>query len=126
MTQIQPHGSIIDNVNFGEPTGNRPVTIQGVYLTGNKKSQKYDFSYLYDNQGIGNIQTIFIDNYLNDSDLIYENLDNGQIIVCKKNTQGYYPLLASKKLKFNLKSNTDLNLKINFYLTNFIISHGAW
>lgn len=124
--QVEPRAGIADNVNFGEPDNYRPVAIQNVYEAGSKKKQIYDYSYLADTQGIKNFQSIFIDNYENDKDVIFQNLFNDQKIVCKAGKQGYFPLLIGSKLKFNIFSETEKNIKINFYLMNYIISQGTW
>lgn len=126
MSTIEPKSAIIESINFGEPTNNNPLSVENFYMAGDKKTDRYDYSYLSDTQGINKLQTIFIDNYENDKDLIFTNLNNGQKIVCKANKQGYFPLLATNKLKFSIYSETELNIKINFYLVNFIIAQGAW
>lgn len=126
MLRVEPKGALIETVNFGEPSNNSPMSAENFYMAGEQKVEKYDYSQLSTDQGIKNFQTIFIDNYENDSDLIFINLINGQKIVCKANKQGYFPLLINDKLKFSIYSKTNLKLRINFYLVNFSISQGTW
>lgn len=86
----------------------------------------FDLSHLSTVEGIKNIQTVFIDNYGNDGELIIEINETRQRIVCKPNKQGYFPILGFSRLKGTIMHNSTEQKKIPIYFLNFIVAQGAW
>lgn len=122
----QPNEYTIRVLNHGEPTLNKPQSASVYFDSEPNIKNSFDLGNLADTQDFDQIQTIFIDNYGNDGDVIITIDDTQQRIVCKKNLQGYFPLLAYKRLKFSVMHTGTGKKNIPIFLLNFIVSQGAW
>ena len=126
MNQAQPNQYTMNIVNHGEPTDNQPQSAR-IYFEGNPDERvNFDLSHLADTQNFKLIQTVFIDNYGNDGDLIIEIPDTQQRIICKANKQGYFPVLSYTRLKVSVKQVGTKKMAIPIYFMNFIIAQGSW
>lgn len=126
LNQSQPHEFTVNVLNHGEPTGNKPQSAKIYFDAEPNQKINVDLSYLADTQDFKLIQTVFIDNYNNDGDLILEIPETGQRIVCKAKRQGYFPILAYNRLKLIIRHTGNKKLSVPIYLLNFIVSQGSW
>lgn len=126
MNQSQPNEFIVSVVSHGEPTGNQPRSAKINFDSEPNLKKDFDLSLLSDTQDFNMIQTVFIDNADNDGEVIILIHDTQQKIVAKPKTQGYYPILAFKRLKFSVKHTGTKKVSVPIYMLNFIISQGAW
>lgn len=120
----QPINGIISPVNHNPNTVGNSQSLNQTYTGSNK--QLIDLTNLADTQGFNYIQTVFIDNYDNEFDFIVEVLSTGQKIVCKAGKQGYFPIIADSKARFNIYSKGAATKPVTINFLNFIISQGTW
>ena len=73
---------------------------------------------------IAGVQTLYIDNMGATGDIIIFIRDTSQRIIAKKDTQGYYPVLATNLMKFEVTATAVQNTSIQFI--NFPIALGVW
>ena len=73
---------------------------------------------------ISGIQTIFVDLMNHLGDVYIYMPDTGQRICAKAQTQGYYPILSTNLMKFEISSDTNGKFPIQFI--NFPIASGVW
>lgn len=123
---IQPNQFTTSVVNHGEPSGFVPRSAKIYFDSEPNNRVNFDLSLLADTQNFDKIQTVFIDNYDNDGDLILELPDTQQKIIAKKGTQGYYPLLCFERVKVSIKHTGTKKINVPIYFLNFIVSQGAW
>ncbi|WP_458339606.1 DUF1859 domain-containing protein, partial [Carboxylicivirga litoralis] len=70
------------------------------------------------------MQTLYIDNMTGDGDIVIFLRDTSQRIIARKRTQGYYPVLATNNLKFEIFATEEQENSIQFI--NFPIALGVW
>lgn len=103
-----------------------PLSVRGYFDAEPNTKALIDLKYLEDTQGFKGVQCIFIDNSLNDGDVIIESSETGQRVVCKKNMQGYFPLLSPTRAVFTLTQTGTRKLEIPVFFLNFTIAQGTW
>lgn len=126
MNQTQPNQFTLNVINHGEPTGNKPQSAKIYFDADPNQKINFDLSHLSDTQDFKLIQTVFIDNYDNDGDLIIEIPETMQRIICKKGKQGYFPILAYNRLKLIVHHTGTNKINVPIYFLNFIVSQGSW
>ena len=126
MNQNQTNQYTVAVVSHGEPTGNKPQSGRVYFDIDPNTKQSFDLSILADTQDFKEIQTVYIDNYDNDGDLILELPETQQRIICKAGLQGYFPLLTYTRLKVVVWHKGTKKVNVPIYFLNFIISQGAW
>lgn len=122
----QPESFVITTVNHGEPIDNKPQAAKIYFDSEPNKKVNFDLSNLSDTQNFKLIQTVFIDNYDNDGDLIIEIPETSQRIICKAGKQGYFPILSYTRLKLSVYHKGTGKIALPIYLMNFIIAQGSW
>lgn len=73
---------------------------------------------------IAGVQTLFVDLQDHLGDVMIYMPDTGQRIVAKAQTQGYYPVLSTNLMKFEVTSNVNGKFPIQFI--NFPIAGAVW
>lgn len=73
---------------------------------------------------LSGVQAIFVDLSNCDKAVSITAQDTNQTITCAPFTQGYYPILAGKYLKFNMSS--DFNGQVPIFFLNFAVAAGVW
>lgn len=126
MNINQPHDTLLNKVNHDANISDDSLSVGITYKSLANKKRLIDLSYLADTEGFSKIQTVFIDNYECDGDLILEVLNTNQKIICKANKQGYFPILTNNRSRFNVYHTGSGEPQINLYFLNFIISQGSW
>lgn len=119
-----PDNFTIDTVNHG---GDRePMTVRvHADIDGSGKAM-IDLTHIASTIGFDTVQCIFIDNADHNGDIVLLALDTGQRIICKAGIQGYFPILAPRKARFELTNRSDKPYKANLVFMNFTIAQGEW
>lgn len=120
-------------VNNPQQTQNQPLYIGGIPKEGalsllanveiNNNTVSVDLKQMYDTGSISGIQAIYVDNADNNFNVEFYSIDSAQRIIIKANSQGYYPVLTGKYLKFNIKGGVGT---VPIFFLNFAIAQGGW
>lgn len=90
----------------------------------NSKSVLVDLTMQLAQGKIAGVQTIYVDLIKHLGDVIITMPDTGQRICAKAQTQGYYPVLSTNLMKFEISSMVNGKFPIQFI--NFPIAAGVW
>lgn len=126
MNITQPHGTILNAVVHDTSNNELSQSLAFKFKSLANVKHLIDLSYLSDTDGFSKIQTVFIDNYENNGDVIIEVLNTDQRIICKANKQGYFPILSDTRAKFKAYHTGTGEPEINLNFLNFIIAQGSW
>lgn len=101
-----------------------PTAIGALIETNENQTTLIDLSHLISTGKLSGVQTVFVDlnNYA--GDVTIKSLGTDQLLTIKAGTQGYYPILATNLLKFNITA--PIAGKFNIYFINFPIALGVW
>lgn len=122
----QPHDFLVNKVNHTTDSTQENASVKAPFDSEPLIKINYDFTQLFNNESIKNIQNVFIDNSLNDGKFYLLNEGTGQTIVCPAKEQGYFPILSLEKPKFKAWHDGTVKRNIPLFFLNFIISQGNW
>lgn len=119
-----PDNFTIDSVNHGGDSEPMTVRVHAIIDAGGRGL--IDLTHLASTIGFDTVQCIFIDNADHDGDIEIRSLESGQMIRCKTGRQGYYPILAPRKARFEIVNRGKSTYSANLVFMNFTIAQGEW
>lgn len=88
---------------------------------------RVDMSHQYSLGTMTGVQTIFVDLADAKHDIYIHTIDTDQTIKAYAGTQGYYPILATSNMKFDVWSNAKEEINnVPVYFLNFPVALGVW
>lgn len=111
------------SVTFNGAIPNQPQTINAD-IEINSSSVLVDLAMQLAQGKIAGVQTIYVDLINHAGDVSIYMPDTGQRITAKSHTQGYYPVLSTNLMKFEISSSVNGKFPIQFI--NFPIALGVW
>lgn len=110
-------------VTFNGAIPNQPQAINAD-IEINSSSVLVDLAMQLAQGKIAGVQTIYVDLINHAGDVSIYMPDTGQRITAKSHTQGYYPVLSTNLMKFEISSSVNGKFPIQFI--NFPIALGVW
>lgn len=111
------------SVTFNGAIPNQPQTINA-FIEINSSSVLVDLTMQLAQGKIAGVQTVYVDLINHPGDVSIYMPDTGQRITAKSHTQGYYPVLSTNLMKFEISSTVNGKFPIQFI--NFPIALGVW
>ena len=112
------------SVTYNGAIPNQPQTVNVDLSLNPAETVLVDLKLMIMQGRIAGVQTLYIDNMGASGDVIIFIRDTSQRIIAKKDTQGYYPVLATNLMKFEVTATAVQNTSIQFI--NFPIALGVW
>lgn len=85
----------------------------------------FDLASIFNNKTFTQLQTLYVDNSLNQNDATILMRSSGQSIPVAKNTAGYYTLFANAPPKFSIIS-TSSAVKVGIAMMNWYVEPFTW